>query len=370
MLPSPVHRWAPFALVGLLAAMLPVGLVAPAQASPGCLHETGVVTGCDDTNPPVLTADDVSVTATNWVATVAAAATYSDADPDPIAYQCALDSDTFAPCGPFPGLTVGAHTMKVRAVDTHDAFVVACELVCPLPNPEAPDFTEVQKQFTITVGGTTPPAPGPGGAPETQISGGPRDKITPGEPVSLARRPSVVLAASEPATFNCAVNARKVNCQDGVTVLKKLKPGPQVFVAQAVDQDGNFDATPASLTFYVPYDLTPGQGKWWKRVKSRASYSGDYVSTTKRGAVLTVGAVKHVREVRLIAPVGPDLGRVAIRVGHGSWMKVRLKSTRSDRQHVFVLRDADAQRLSGVIRVKALKIPAGGAVAVDAIVAR
>jgi hypothetical protein len=370
MPPSPVRRWAPFALVGLVAALLPLGLAAPAQSSPGCMRETGAIGSCDDTNPPVLTAGEVSVTATNWVATVGATATYSDADPDPIAYQCALDSDAFAPCGAFPGLTVGVHTMKVRAVDTHDAFVAACEIVCPLPYPEAPDFTEVEEQFTVTAGGTTPPAPGPGGAPETQISGAPLDRITPGQPVSLSRRPTVVLAASEPATFNCAVNARKVPCQDGVTVLKGLEPGVQVFVAQAVDKDGNFDATPASLTFYVPYNFSPGQGKGWKRVKSRASYAGDYVSTARKGAVLSVGQVRRVREVRLIAPVGPKLGRVAVRVGKGPWMKVRLTSATSEKLRVFELRDVGAEQLSGVLRVKALRVPSGGAVAVDAIVAR
>ena len=51
-------------------------------------------------------------------------------------------------------------------------------------------------------------------------------------------------------------------------------------------------------------------------------------------------------------------------------MKVRLKSAKSQKLHVFELRGAGAHRLSGVIQVKALKVPAGGAVAVDAIVAR
>ena len=220
------------------------------------------------------------------------------------------------------------------------------------------------------LGGATPSAPGSDGAPETQITDGPHDPITPDQPVSLSRHPSVVLAASEPATFNCAINARKVPCQNGVTVLERLKPGPQVFVAQAVDVDGNFDATPASLTFYVPDNLAPGQGKRWKRVKSHASYAGDYVSTSTKGAVLTVGRVTDIREVRLIAPVGPRLGKVAVRVGTGSWMKARLTSAKPQKLVVFELRGAGAKPLSGVIQVKALKVPAGGAVAVDAIVAR
>jgi hypothetical protein len=208
------------------------------------------------------------------------------------------------------------------------------------------------------------------GPPETQISGGPQDDITPNQPVTLSKRPTVKLSASEPSTFHCAINQKKVPCQDGITVLQHLKPGPQVFVAQAVDQAGNFDPTPASLTFYVPHNFKPGQGQGWKKVKSRSSYAGDYVSTTTKGALLHLGKLRGVREVRLIAPIGPKLGKLAIRVGKGSWMKVRLTAPTSQRLHVFELRSLDASPLDGVIQVKALKVPRGGAVAVDAIVAR
>ena len=373
---SPARRWAPVGLlvallVALLAALLPLGLAAPAQASPGCKQE-GQLLACDDTSPPLFTAAAMTVNVANGVATVAAQAIYGDTDTDPIAYQCALDSGAFGPCGSFPGLATGAHTMKVRALDAHDAPIVACELLlcAPLYVESAPDYTDAQKQFTVTPGGSAPPGPGPGGAPETQITGGPQDKITPGQPVSLSRRPTVVLSASEPATFRCAINAQKVPCKGGVTVLDKLKPGTQVFVAQAVDKDGNFDRTPARLTFYVPHNLAPGKSKGWKSVKSRGSYAGDYVSTSRKGALLTLGAVRGVREVRLIAPVGPELGKIAIRVGKGSWMKVWLRSSKSQKLHVFELRGVGSRRLSGVIQVKALKVPAGGAVAVDAIVAR
>ena len=79
---------------------------------------------------------------------------------------------------------------------------------------------------------------------------------------------------------------------------------------------------------------------------------------------------RAVREVRLIAPVGPKLGTVAVRVGKSAWMKVRLTSAKSRKLRVFELRGAGSARLSGVVQVKALRVPAGGAVAVDAIVAR
>ena len=87
------------------------------------------------------------------------------------------------------------------------------------------------------------------------------------------------------------------------------KAGPPVFVARAVDSQGNFDATPASLTFDVPYNLTTHQGKGWKKVRSGAAFAGDYVSTTRPGAVLTLGKVTGVHELRLIAPTGPQWAR-------------------------------------------------------------
>jgi len=377
MLPSLVRRAAVATLAGLLGSLVPLALApAPSSASPGCLSEDGMLGGCDDTNPPVFTPSNVTISVVTGVASVTAQASYSDADVDPLAYQCALDGAAFGACGPFPGLTAATHTLAVRAIDGHDQPIAACDVVCaPLYNETAPDYTEVTKQFTVTAtgdggGGTTPPPPAPSGAPETQITGGPTDRLTPSSPVSLTRHPSVVLTASEPATFNCAVNAKKVPCQAGTTVLKRLKPGPQVFVAQAVDSDGNFDATPASLTFYVPFNLAPGQGQHWKRVKSHGSYAGDYVSTTSKGATLSLGPVKNVHEVRLVAPVGPQLGKVAVRIGNGPWLKVSLKAAKQADLHVFELRESGARSLSGRIEVKALKVPAGGAVAVDAIVAR
>ena len=51
-------------------------------------------------------------------------------------------------------------------------------------------------------------------------------------------------------------------------------------------------------------------------------------------------------------------------------MKVRLKSATLQKLHVFALRGAGARPLSGVIQIQALKVPQGGAVAVDAMVAR
>ena len=381
MLLSPVRRWIPLAVLAVLAvlaALLPLAVSAPARANDACTTEKPGFLGltCDDEKPPNTTGASGNQTAAGQV-TVSATYAYNDGDNDPVGFQCQTSGTAiWGPCV-ISNLTVGSHDFLIRAVDTADyARNTACDdLLCS--SPEVPDYDATPATVSVAVvggggggGGTTPPPPGPGGAPETQITGGPQDRITPGQPVSLTRRPTVELTASEPASFNCAINAKKIPCKSGTTVLKNLKPGIQVFVAQAVDKEGHFDVTPATLTFYVPYDFAPGQGKGWKRVKSHGSYAGDYVSTAKKGAVLTVGAARGAREVRLIAPVGPTFGMVAIRVGKGSWMKVRLTSATSERLHVFELRGAGAKRLSGAIQVKALEVSRGGTVAVDAIVAR
>jgi hypothetical protein len=382
MLPSPVRAGACATLAGLLAGLLaavlvPLVVTAPAQASAGCTSERPGVLGlsCDDENAPDTTAASGSQTAAGQV-TVSATGAYSDGDHDPIGFQCQVVGT--APWGPctISNLSPGDPRIAIRAVDTADlALDTPCDdLLCTVP--EVPDFDTSPAVVTVHVtggtggGGTVPPPPGPGGAPETQITRGPRDRLTPGEPVSLVRRPVFELTASEPATFNCAVNATKVPCQAGLTVLKKLEPGVQVFVAQAQDRDGHFDTTPATLTFYVPHDLAPGQGKGWKNVKSHGSYANDYVTTGQKGAVLSVGRVQAVREIRLLAPAGPRLGKVAVRVGNGPWLKVRLRATESQKLRVYELRRPDARPLSGAVQVKALAVPAGGAVAVDAIVAR
>lgn len=390
MLPSPVRRraalpWAAsLALLGLLSALLPLLLTAPAQASPTCLQEGSTPGSCDDVKPPVFTADNITVSVSGSSATVGAQAGFSDADPDPITYQCALDNAALGPCAPYSDLAAGSHTMKVRATDSHDQPISACEnpILCILYVETAPDYTDAQKQFTVTSGGTGGGGTGggtggtggggtaPGGAPETTISDGPADRLTPAQPVILSKRPTFVLSASEPATYNCAVNAQKVACQGGLNVLTKLKPGPNVLVAQAVDADGNFDTTPASLTFYVPVNLTDHMGRGWKKVRSGGAFGGDYVSTTRPGAVLTVGKVKGVHELRLIAPTGPHLGKIAIRVGKSPWMKVSLRSSKATKLSVFVVRGGSAKALSGAIQLSAASVPQGGAVAVDAIVAR
>jgi hypothetical protein len=370
---SPARRTALLALAALVAALLSVLVPeGPAQASASCTQENGIplVSACDDERAPVTGAASFQVNGSTI--SVSATADHTDSDPDPIGFQCQLDgTGTWGGCT-FTGVGNGGHTVGIRAVDLADvAITPLCRspFDCPLTGfAEVADVDATPTVVNVAVGGGGPPPPGPGGAPETQISGGPSDRLSPGSPVALTRRPTVVLASSEPAAYNCAINAKKVRCHDGVNVLKGLKPGTQIFVAQAVARDGRFDATPASFTFYVPIDLKAGRD--WNRVRSKGSFGGDYLTTARRGAVLNVGRVKGVREVRLLAPTGPRLGKVGVRVGHGKWKKVDLRTPKARKLRVFVVRAPGSEARSGRIQIKAFKVPAGGAVAVDALVAR
>ena len=379
MLPSPVRRAVLLAVTGLVATLLPlVATAEPTQASASCTTEKPGFLGatCDDEKPPNTTSATGTQSAAGQV-TVTANFVYSDSDRDPVGFQCQLvGTASWGPCV-VSGLAAGTARIAIRAIDTADsALNTKCdELLCG-NTPEVPDFDATPEVISVTLtsggsgGGTLPPPSGPNGEPETQISDAPRDKITPGAPVALTRTPRITLVSSEPATFNCAINARKVPCHDGVNVFRGLKPGVKVFVAQAVDKDGKFDATPASITFYVPINLSAAQGKGWTNVKSRGSYASDYVSTSARGAVLTVASVTGVHEVRLVALTGPKLGKVAVRVGAGKWKTVNLKSEKSQKLQVFMIRSANAAKVSGKVQIMALKVPSGGTVAVDAIVAR
>jgi hypothetical protein len=358
--------------------MVPVLVVSssPAEASPGCISEApSVVLGltCDDENPPITGTATSSVTGTTG--TVTALASYNDADAGAITFQCQVNGGAWGACT-IPGLAAGSYSIAIRAVDSADAARTPCEQIV-FCTAEVPDYDATP----VTVGLTVNPGGGGTGSsgtpndpvvvssdPETKITKSPHDRITPATPVSLSRHPKVTLWASEAATFRCAVNQHRVPCHGGVNTLKKLQPGIQVFAAQAVDREGHFDRTPATLTFYLPVNARAGHG--WRTVKSHGAYAGDYVATRQRGAVLTLATVHGVRELRVIAPTGKNFGKIAVRIGSGGWMKVDLGSGRGKQLAVFVVRKPSAKPVSGAVQVRALVVPRGGVVAIDAIVAR
>jgi len=119
-----------------------------------------------------------------------------------------------------------------------------------------------------------------------------------------------------------------------------------------------------TLDFFVPTNLQPRGA--WKRATGHHYFRGDFVRTSAAGATLSGGVYKHVHEVRLIAPSGPKLGVVAVRVGNGPWIKVDLHGTKDQAVHSYEVRSPTSKAASGAVQIKAVS----GSVAVDAIVAR
>jgi hypothetical protein len=154
-----------------------------------------------------------------------------------------------------------------------------------------------------------------------------------------------------------------------VVSLAKLESGPQELSARAVDPAGNADPTPATTTFFVPANIKASRGSGWKRVRRADAYDGDLVRAADVGATLRIGGQRNVREVRLIAPAGPRLGRVQVRVGRSRWYTVNL-SGKATPQKTYVVRNQYAPLQSGAILIRVLSLPSGGSVQLDALVAR
>src|SRR3954451_24853319 len=126
MLPSLVRRGAPLALAGVLAALLPLALAGtPAHASAICTSEKPGLLGltCDDELPPNTVSASAKQTAPGQV-TVSAAYKYSDADKDPVGFQCqAKGTAAWVPCV-VGNLAAGDYDFLIRAVDTADLALV------------------------------------------------------------------------------------------------------------------------------------------------------------------------------------------------------------------------------------------------------
>jgi len=348
---------------------------APAEAA-GCQAESGPL-GCDDATAPdtALVAARPAVNSRGYIREKAVAFDFqgvpSDAsDTGTITFQCQLFNTVTPPsdagwqtCAsgqPFTGLTDTTstpYTFRVRAVDATDAAVTCPTLTCT----DTPDYDQTPAVTTVKVDTS---------APNTFMTRTPQDDIRPDWPVSLTRSPQVTLNSNEGGVgFVCRLNGEPRPCAEGVVTLKHLASGPQKLSAQAVDAAENSDPTPAVTTFFVPTDIKAPRGSGWRRIHQPGAFDADLVRTTKVGAVLRIGGQRHVRELRLIAPAGPHLGRVEVRVGRSRWYPVSLTGMASP-QKTYVVRNQYAPPQSGAILIRVVSLPAGGSVQLDALVAR
>jgi len=378
-------------LVALPAAALVASVLtvigpaaAPATAAEPCVSEKPErQSRCDDTVAPETTLTSRTPAWTNATQVVLTfTGRHTDTDPDPIGFECQFYATPSAPATwstctspatyPLPDETTAApYTFRVRAVDTadHATNATASEgfdclpLVCQRPDVDVPDADQTPETVQVRVDRTAP-----AGAVR---AAGLADDENPRWPMVTSTDLRLVLSAGgsqdrSPVTFACTLDGRGVPCELGTTDLRRLAPGDHRFEALARDAAGNVDPTPAVLQFAVPRNLTAAGSSGWRTRRGAAYFGGDYLRTTKAGATVSVPA-RNVRELRLIAPRGPKLGKVQVRVGRGAWRTVDLGGSRYEPFHVYQLRDQFDVAMSGPILVRALEVGRGKHVRVDAV---
>jgi len=372
------------AVVSLTAA--PAPRADAADADP-CLSEAqptgplGVPTGagCDDTVPPQTTIDGPGV-ASGWIRdtriSITFHGTHTDADTDPIGYECQFSDTPSAPTAwtsctsPFTkdGLTENTatpYTFRVRAVDTpDDAHDLTTDFFFAADS-DAPDVDQTPAELVFRADAT---APNTYGFLQTTYA----DEASTEQPMLVEPAARIRLQSTQGDAYRCRLDGRATACADPITTLGGLTAGLRRFTAAAVDEAGNVDPTPFVQEFLVPRNLVPGDAPVssrgaWRRFHDAGAFAGDYLETSRYGAVLTFG-VRNVREIRLLAPAGPTLGEVAIRVGRGQWFPVDLRSGQRARLRVYEARPALSGMLSGVLQVRV--VSHGRPVRVDAVAVR
>lgn len=335
--------------------------------------------GCDDVLPPesVVKGLTPKPNEARYIRTDAVSIRFSsahtDADTDPIDHECQFYAEATAPStwqactSPFvrDGLDESGalpYTFRVRAVDRPDH---ANDLTSQVhfPHQQDKDVPDVEQTpasarfFVDTV------------APNTFINGLPVDNIRPDWPVVEKSSPKFTIRSDSPTSRTvCRLNGRKFPCStDQQTKFKNLGPGSKTLKVKTYDVAGNPDPTPERYRFYVPKNLTPEHAsRAWERVQAGGHIGGDLLQVRRAGATVKAYA-KNVRELRLIAPAGPDLGKLEVSIGGGQKYVVDLRSATAERRHHYLVRDEFSPLATGMIRIRARN---NKLTQVDALVAR
>lgn len=361
---------------------------APAGAAEPCYSEDqptdpllGLPTGpgCDDTVPPETSIDGSNLDGA-WLRgtsiTIDFHGEHTDGDTDPISYECQFYDTPSAPStwtsctSPFTQNdlqtnTATPYTFRVRAVDTPDnAHDLTADPFFPASS-DAPDYDQTPAQLQFTADDNPPNTFGflrTKYADESGFDG----------PMLIEPRAQLRLQSTQGDAFDCTLNGKAVRCNDGLTTLRHLSAGWKRFKAAAVDPAGNVDPSPFTQDFFIPRNLKTGDAPRssrgdWRRFRDAGAFGHDYLEATRYHATLTF-PVRNVREIRLLAPAGPKLGKVEIRVGRGQWFPVKLRSKEPERLAVYDVRDSISGLLAGILQVRVASH--GKPVRVDAVSAR
>ncbi|MBB6627980.1 hypothetical protein H5V45_11695 [Nocardioides sp. KIGAM211] len=383
-----LRRTATWAGATLVAALVPIVVVAaPSRADAGCTSEVAsgmlvVTTVCDDSTPPVTAPVAMSPVADangyldaqdgNDV-TFTFSGSYDDADTDPITLQCQLGTsptpvesawETCTSPKTYPDLAESgdgpAYVFLVRAVDAADQAIAAdqqgtnCPPVsCTPASSDVPDLDATPASTTFRVDTVKP---------STVVFGGPVDNEGTGSPIATAPQTSFTIDSNEDgATFRCALDGANVPCGKGSVPVGGLTGGDKTFSARATDPAGN-EGVAATKSFTVPYDLT--RSRHWKLVRAKGAFAGKVLMTRQSGSRVRL-TVRNVREIRLLAPANPKLGKIRVRVGTGAWKVINLGQGTAPRI-TYLVRSGQSALVSGPVVIEAL--PGGKPVRVDALV--
>lgn len=364
----------------LAAAALVAGVLVPltsssAGALPGCVDETQPTDpflevptgdGCDDDTPPETTL--TASTAPNAAGlvnvasmTFAIGAQVTDGDVGPFVLECKLTGPSQAhdwrQCSSpvtYSGLPDGSYVFAARAIDLGDAGRNPDD---GLP-PTLADAADLDPTpASMTWGQDTK-------APFVFVTGSTYDQDTPTQPVVTSATVPIRLNSSEPGSlFECTDNGAPVACSAGRWELPGRASGRHTFSARTIDRAGNASTWSPPIEFFVPKNLARKRG--WTKELDKSFFRGDALVAEKRGTRLVLPRTK-VGELRLVAPSGPRLGKVRIRVGRRAWHVVDLAGPKAAlRQYVVI--DRYSGMRAGRIVIETLS---NKPVVIDAIVAR
>lgn len=377
------------ALVATTLSLAAPALVSPSTAAEGCTTEqTPEPTfpptlppdyGCDDTTPPDTTITDMTPAPNDAGFTRTSSVTFtftqvvSDGDQGPWTFRCKLDNpattgaqdEAFASCtspATYSGLADTAqgaeYTFSVYAVDGGDSTITYAGdpfTTADDEDPSAPDDDAATPATRSWKQDTDPPS--------ALIFEGPYDAEGTGWPVATEPRVTYLLDSDEDGVdYRCQLDGVVVPCQQGHNTFADLKGGEHELRVGVRDKAGNDDESPETRRFVMPYNLT--QGKKWSRQQAKGYFAGDVLQTKRFGAELKFRA-RLATDILLLAPTGPTLGKIQVRVGDFRWRTINLSSPDARKQRRYVIRH-EKSLFSGPVRIRS--ISRGEVVRVDALI--
>lgn len=182
-------------------------------------------------------------------------------------------------------------------------------------------------------------------APDTQLSGGPRQS-------GWLRSDHVRFRLGSDqngAGFTCTLDGKTMPCSSPWR-LRHLAAGTHTVTATAT-LGGQADATPARRTFTRPVnDLDLSHSRAWReRTGKRGYFLGSFSQTRSHGATLRTRA-RHIKKIALVATRGIGFGTVKVYLGRQLLRKVSLSGRTLRKRRIIPIARFDHHR-RGLVKV-------------------